>query len=169
MKKAPRRGPPRSLGVTTAAAAVTSVLTLRGIADAVRGERVISEWTDLVGAKIAQRTRPDGISDRVLWVEVSSSAWMHELNLLRPQLVRGLLERLGEPRLFDEVRFRLAGRHRRGPTVPPLPRPAPGPGRQLSGIPASGAAREAIERETSIVDDDDLRALIARVRIAHDR
>ncbi|HEY6179851.1 MAG TPA: hypothetical protein VIX73_35600, partial [Kofleriaceae bacterium] len=35
--------------------------------------------------------------------------------------------------------------------------------------PATGAARERIVREASRVDDDELRELIARVRITHDR
>jgi hypothetical protein len=35
--------------------------------------------------------------------------------------------------------------------------------------PATGAAREAIVREVAAVDDDELRELIARVRITNDR
>jgi hypothetical protein len=35
--------------------------------------------------------------------------------------------------------------------------------------PATGAIRERIVREASAVDDDELRELIARVRITHDR
>jgi hypothetical protein len=36
-------------------------------------------------------------------------------------------------------------------------------------LPASGAAREQIIREANVVDDDELRELIARVRIDNDR
>ncbi len=156
---------PRTL---KAQAAVAAALELHGITDQVRAGRVLTEWTELVGAKIAQRTRPDGIVDRVLWVEVATSAWLHELNLLRLQLLAGLRDRLGEPALFDELKFRLAGRRPRdpvalrGPRRPPLPaRPAPPP--------ATGAARERIVREAAAVDDAELRELIARVRITHDR
>ena len=42
-----------------------------------------------------------------------------------PQLLEGLLERLGEPRLFDEIRFKLAGRSRREPTTAPRARDGP--------------------------------------------
>lgn len=168
MKRAPRRGPPRALGVTSAAEAITSALSFHGISDQVRGQRVVTEWSDLVGPKIAQRTRPDGISERVLWIEVATSAWLHELNLLRPQLLRGLVERLGEPRLFDDVKFRLAGRHRREALTVPRARRSPPPPRPLPP-PATGAAREAIVREVAAVDDEDLRELIARIRITYDR
>jgi hypothetical protein len=160
--------PPRTLAVTTASEAIRAALDFRGIADDVRGERVVTEWTELVGPRIAQRTRPDRIVDRVLWVEVATSAWLHELTLLKPQLLKGLLERLGEPTLFDDLRLRLAGGPRKGAvTVPRGRRPAPPlppPAR-----PATGAAREAIVREVAGIDDDELRELIARVRIANDR
>lgn len=165
-----RRQPrtPRTRGPQTAQAAVAAALALHGITDQVRAGRVHTEWTELVGARIAQRTRPEGVFDRVLWVEVATSAWLHELNLLRPQLVASLRERLGEPAVFDELRFRLAGQRRRDPVAlraprRPAPPPAPAP------IPATGAAREQIVREAAAVDDDELRELIARVRITHDR
>jgi predicted nucleic acid-binding Zn ribbon protein len=165
-----RRQPwtPRTLGPQTAQAAVAAALALHGITDQVRAGRVVTEWTELVGARIAQRTRPEGVFDRVLWVEVATSAWLHELNLLRPQLVASLRERLGEPAVFDDLKFRLAGQRRRDPVAlraprRPAPPPAPAP------TPATGAAREQIVREAAVVDDDELRELIARVRITHDR
>ena len=169
-KKGPggRRFPDRLLATATAAAAVKNALDFHGIADDVRGERVVTEWAELVGAKIAERTRPDGITDRVLWIEVATSAWLHELNLLRPQLLAGLVERLGEPRLFDDIKFRLAGRRRRDAPVAARPRRRPAPTRPASR-PATGGAREQIVREVAAVDDAELRELIARVRITHDR
>lgn len=166
MKQPPRAQ--RTYGARAASDAVASALDLHGISEQVRAGRVVTEWTELVGPKIAQRTRPDGIVDRILWVEVATSAWLHELNLLRPQLTRGLLERLGPPPLFEEIRLRLTGRSRRDPVAlraarKPAPPPRPMP------PPATGAARERIVRETARVDDAELRELIARVRILYDR
>jgi len=167
--KASRSGRvPRTLGPQPASAAVAAALELRGIRDQVRAGRVLTEWSELVGAKIAQRTRPDGIVDRVLWVEVATSAWLHELNLLRPQLLVGLHDRLGPPALFDELKFRLAGQRRRDPVALRGPRRPPPPARPAA-IPATGAARERIVREAAAVDDAELRELIARIRITHDR
>ena len=167
MKPRSRR-PFRTREVVPAAQAVATALQFHGISDEIRAGRLLTEWADLVGPKISQRTRPDGIRERVLWIEVATSAWLHELNLLRTQLVSGLVERLGEPRLFDDVKFRLAGRKPRDPVTLRaggriIPKPPPDP------IPATGAAREQIVREVSAVDDDELRELIARVRITHDK
>jgi hypothetical protein len=162
------RRPARTRAVEPAARAIANALAFHGITDLVRAARLVTEWADLVGPKIAQRTRPDGVTDRILYIEVVSSAWLQELSLLRPQLTMQLVERLGEPRLFDKLEFRLAGRRAREQVVVPHPRKPPRADKPLP-MPASGAAREKIVREVSAVDDDELRELIARVRITHDR
>lgn len=159
--------PPRALEPRSAAAAVGAALAFRGITDEIRASRLLTEWTELVGPKISARTRPSGVFGRVLVIEVASSAWMHELNLLKAQIFTGLVDRLGEPRLFDELRFKLAsGRAAALPRKPP-PRPAQ-PARPVPP-PATGLAREQIIREAEAVDDAELRELIARVRIANNR
>jgi len=152
----------------TAAKAVGSVLELHGISDQVRAGRLLTEWADLVGPKIAQHTRPLEVRDRLVTVEVMSSAWLNELEVLRLQILAGLVARFGEPRVFDDLKFRLAGRYHRdsmqlrGRRLPPKSaRPLPPP--------ATGAARERIVREAANVEDVELRELIARVRITHDK
>ncbi len=168
MRRAPRKGPPRTLRAEPAAAAIANALAFHGIADRVRAERLVTEWTELVGPKIASRTRPDGVADRVLWIEVATSAWLQELNLLRTQLLASLVDRLGEPRLFDDLKFRLAGRRGKPAVVVPHPRRREVPQKPLPP-PATGAAREKIVNEVSGIDDDELRELVARVRITHDK
>lgn len=167
MKKLPPRGPRRTFGAESAANAINGVLALHGIADEVRAGRLLTEWVELVGPKIAQRTRPDGVNDRILWIEVATSAWLQELNLLKPQLLGNLVERLGEPRLFDDLKFRLAGRRNKHPVT--VPRARPRPVEKPLPPPATGVARESIVREVAAVDDEELRELIARVRITHDK
>jgi predicted nucleic acid-binding Zn ribbon protein len=162
------RGAPRSLEPRLAKDAIGAALAFRGIANDVRAERLLAEWTDFVGAKIAARTRPEGITDRVLVIEVVSSAWLQELNMLRAQILAGLLERVGQPRLFDELRFKIAGRSRRADVIRPRPRAGVAPPPPFTP-PATGLAREQIVREVESVDDEELRDLIARVRIANDR
>ena len=159
--------PPRALEPRSAAAAVGAALAFRGITDEIRASRLLTEWTELVGPKISARTRPSGVFERVLVIEVASSAWMHELNLLKAQIFTGLVDRLGEPRLFDELRFKLASGRAAALPRKPAPRPAQ-PARPVPP-PATGLAREQIIREAEAVDDAELRELIARVRIANNR
>jgi hypothetical protein len=148
--------------------AIDAVLALHGIAHRVRAERVLTEWSDLVGPKIASRTRPHGVEGRTLVIEVATSAWLQELSLLRAQILAGLLERVGQPRVFDELAFRLAG-HSRSPAVTARPPAPPRRAQPRSQAPATGAAREQIAREVEHVEDEDLRELVARVRIENDR
>jgi hypothetical protein len=155
--------------VRSAKDAVGAALAFRGIADAVRAERVLTEWGELVGPKIASRTRPLCVDGRALVVEVATSAWLHELTLLKPQILAGLLDRVGMPRPFADVVFRLAGRGKRQ-EAPRGPRTSDfGLRTEKKFTPATGAAREQIVREVERVDDAELRELIARVRIQHDR
>jgi predicted nucleic acid-binding Zn ribbon protein len=160
--------PARTRGVVPAGRAIATALQLRGLSDRVRAETLLTEWTELVGPKIAQRTRPEGIYERTLRIEVATSAWLHELNMLRPQLLTNLVERLGEPRLFDDLKFHLVGRRNGPPVLAPRNRRPIVPQKPLPP-PATGAARESIVREVSAVDDEELRELIARVRITHDK
>jgi predicted nucleic acid-binding Zn ribbon protein len=161
------RGAPRALEARTAAAAVGAALAFRGITDEIRANRLLTEWTDLVGPKISARTRPSGVFDRVLVVEVASSAWLHELTLLKAQILTGLHARVGEPRLFDDLRFKLASGRSSAPLARPRARPTQ-PTRPPAQ-PATGLAREQILREAERVDDAELRELIARVRITNNR
>ncbi|HEV7558206.1 MAG TPA: DUF721 domain-containing protein, partial [Kofleriaceae bacterium] len=80
MKKRYNRGPARI--VASAGEAIANVLALRGLTDQIRAQRVIAEWRDLVGERIASRTRPREVAGDALIVEVATSAWLHELNLL---------------------------------------------------------------------------------------
>jgi hypothetical protein len=134
-----------------------------------RQEQLFADWSSLVGDKVGARTRPDTIVDRVLIVEVASSAWLHELRLIRPKIVSDLLDRLGMPRLFDDIRFVLAGERKqrrpllRRPPARPVKAAPPPP------TPASGEHLREIIQDASKVEDEELRELIARVRIKHDK
>lgn len=60
----------------------------RGLAGRVEAASVIPEWPDLVGPQITRVTRPLRVSDGVLFVAVTSSVWMMELNLMKGDLMR---------------------------------------------------------------------------------
>ena len=76
---------------TSIADLVAGVLADAGIADRVAQASVVPEWASLVGARIAAVTEPLSVgNDGTLWVAVSSHAWMTELSLLEPELLRAL-------------------------------------------------------------------------------
>ncbi len=170
----PRRHAPRARRkkeVLPAGSLVAETLAGYGLSETIRTYRIAAEWDQLVGERIAKRARPIGISRRVLQVQVASSAWLHELGLLKNQLLDVLWTALGEPRLFDELSFQLAGRssaNADAPGVAPTARRPPPPPIPLPPI-ALGADRERILAETAAVVDDDLRDLISRVRTRFNR
>jgi predicted nucleic acid-binding Zn ribbon protein len=75
---------------------LAGVLADAGIADRVEQAAVVPEWGSLVGAQIAAVTEPMSVTgDGTLFVAVATNAWMNELSLLEPELLRALNARAG--------------------------------------------------------------------------
>lgn len=68
---------------------LASVLARAGLTERVAQAGVIPAWPQLVGAQIAAVTEPVRLqADGTLVVRVRSHAWMQELSLLEPELLR---------------------------------------------------------------------------------
>ena len=89
------------------AAILPGVLRELGLEDAARGWRAVVDWPALAGARLAGHTRAASFRDGVLTIEVEGSAWMHELDFLKRELVRRANQHLGADAVRD-VRFVLA-------------------------------------------------------------
>lgn len=75
---------------------VANFLAQRGLSDRVDQAGIIPEWTQLVGEQIAAVTDPRSVSaNGTLFVGVTTNAWMNELSLLEPELLRSLNTRAG--------------------------------------------------------------------------
>ena len=84
-----RRRRPAALGDVLA-----GVLRQSGLADRVEQAALLPEWGELVGPQIAAVTEPRSVSaDGTLWVAVRTHAWMTELSMLEPELLRKLASR----------------------------------------------------------------------------
>ena len=70
---------------------LAGVLKDAGIQERVEQAAVVPEWPTLVGAQIAAVTTPLLVTpDGTLFVAVSTHAWMTELSLMEPELLRTL-------------------------------------------------------------------------------
>ena len=88
---AKKRPKPQSLGDV-----MKEVLKSSDVGARIRQAQVIPEWRSLVGPQIAAVTDPLSISARgTLFVGVTTNAWMTELSLLEPQLLKRLNEKTG--------------------------------------------------------------------------
>lgn len=57
--------------------------------------RVLDEWDQIVGERLATHCRPVSFEDGVLVVSASSSAWAAQLRMLTPQLITTIEEHVG--------------------------------------------------------------------------
>ena len=85
MSDAPRRasGRPERVG-----AMVERFLEEKGVAEQVRRQGALEGWPAFVGEAIAAVTHARSLSEGTLFVEVRSSAWLMELELMKGEILR---------------------------------------------------------------------------------
>ena len=83
------------------------VLKDAGLHEQVQRAGVVDEWAGRVGDAIARVARPRIVSGSVLVVEVRSSAWLTELNMMRDEILRRVNENRSEARI-EGLRFVLS-------------------------------------------------------------
>ena len=72
-------------------AVLAEVIRAAGIEQRVEQAGIIPEWSALVGELIARVTEPQSIAaDGTLFVHVTTNAWMMELSLMEPELLKAL-------------------------------------------------------------------------------
>jgi len=72
--------------------------------------RVLEDWAERVGERIAQVARPKSVADATLFVEVRSSGWLMELDLMKRDILRKINEGRGEASI-EKIVFVLAEDH----------------------------------------------------------
>jgi predicted nucleic acid-binding Zn ribbon protein len=93
---------PAALGDVVGAYLKQSKLEVR-----VEQASVVPEWELLVGKQIAKVTKPISVTaDGTLFVAVKTNAWMTELSLMEPQLLRALNAKSGRTRV-RKIRLQL--------------------------------------------------------------
>ena len=98
-----KRRKPKKLGDV-----MGDVLSHAGIADRIAQAAVIPDWQKLVGPQIARVTEPLSITTTgTLFVAVTTNAWMTELSMMEPDLLRRLNQRTGRLQI-KKIRWQLA-------------------------------------------------------------
>ncbi|GMV04146.1 MAG: hypothetical protein AMXMBFR53_04270 [Gemmatimonadota bacterium] len=82
------------------------LLQQHGLVEQVKRMEVLDLWAEVVGEHIAGVTRAKGVSDATLFVEVRSSGWLMELNMMKGELLGRVNERLDAP--LERIVFVLA-------------------------------------------------------------
>ena len=63
-------------------------------------------WDEAVGETIARNARPAAFKGALLIVHVSSSAWIHQLQFLKNDMITKLNAAVGKP-LIEEIKFKI--------------------------------------------------------------
>lgn len=96
------RGKPTRLGDV-----VPEVLGKSGLTARLEQAAVIVHWPGIVGREIAKVTQPISVDRKgVLTVAVMSHAWMTELSMMEPDLLRAINEKSGSQKV-QRIRWRL--------------------------------------------------------------
>lgn len=77
-----------------------------GITKEVASQDALGAWESIVGPHIAEVTRATAVANGVLFVNVRSSAWLSELNMMKHEFLRRLNAGRGEGRI-DRIVLRL--------------------------------------------------------------
>jgi predicted nucleic acid-binding Zn ribbon protein len=90
---------PQPRGPEKIGSVVERFLEDAGMTEQVRRQDVLEEWPELVGERIAAVTQARSLSVGTLFVEVRSSPWLMELEMMKGEIVRRLNEGRDEGRI----------------------------------------------------------------------
>ena len=86
---------------------LAALLEKHGVKEQVERMSVLDLWPELVGEYVAEVTKAKGVSEATLFVEVRTSAWLMELNIMKGEFLVRVNERLGDVPL-ERIVFVLA-------------------------------------------------------------
>jgi predicted nucleic acid-binding Zn ribbon protein len=101
--------PPERAGPQKVGELLGGFLEKKGLREAVLRADVVEDWEERVGEAIGRVTRAQGVRDATLIVEVRSSPWLMELNLMKEEILRKVNEGRTEG-LVEGIVFVLAER-----------------------------------------------------------
>ena len=112
-------------------------------------------WHKAVGGKIAAKTLPQTIKKNILFVTVSNSVWMQELQFLKDQ-IRERINKALPALTIDDIRFTIgpiSEKHRTSSESPLLP--------------LSPEEKEDVKRHGASIKDPDLRSAFEAVMVSY--
>ena len=63
-------------------------------------------WNSIVGSTIAENAKPAAIKGGLLLVHVASSAWIHQLQFLKDDIITTMNMALGKE-MIDDIKFKI--------------------------------------------------------------
>ena len=92
------------MGTKTIQESLQSLFKELGYENKIKNFIVIDKWSEIVGEKIALKSEPQRITEKVLYVKVKSSSWRTELNMQKQLILKKIEEKFGKNLIID-IRF----------------------------------------------------------------
>ncbi|HPC01887.1 MAG TPA: DUF721 domain-containing protein [Syntrophales bacterium] len=132
-------------------------LKKEGLPQVVGDRRLKEVWDQAVGPQVAAQTFPDRVRGDTLFVRVSSSVWLHQLQFLKDE-IREKFNQFWGAGPVQNIRLHVgemppSGAKKKRPEGGPEPPPA---------VPLGARDRERIAEAVSPVKDEELRRVIQR-------
>jgi len=132
------------------------VLKKRNIPHTATDRRLLDLWSRAVGPQIAARTLPETVKRGTLYVRVSSSVWLHQLQFLKEEIL-GKVNELSGKEEIRSIFFSI------GEIPPPPPGTADPPPAAPVPAPLRKRDREMMRESLDAVRDPELREILERV------
>lgn len=87
----------KSKGLKPVGSLIDGVLDAHGVREQVERMRALEVWPDVVGEGLSGVTRAVAVDESALIVEVRTSAWLMELNMMKSDLLARVNTRLEAP------------------------------------------------------------------------
>jgi hypothetical protein len=113
-------------------------------------------WEEIVGKSVALHAQPRSIHNRILFINVSHSTWIQQLQFLKSTLTEKINSYLGEP-LIEDIRFKLA---KISPPIPASSKTLPWQREDLDE-----RTLKQIENLLQKIDDEEIRKELREVLI----
>ncbi len=113
-------------------------------------------WKEIVGESVALHAQPHSIQNRILFIHVSHSTWIQQLQFLKSTLLEKINSFLGEP-LIQDIRFKLG---KISPTLPSPPKT-----HVLEDEKLDGGTLNRIENLVQKINDEETRKELREVLI----
>jgi len=124
-----------------------------GLSRRMNEKRLLDAWEEAVGEAVAKRTEPMRIKNRILYLKVTNSVWMQQLQFMKEVIVKKLHEKTGIDFLQD-IRFFIG-------EVGPMDKEAKGGNLKRDLTPLSGSDWEQINKEVSGVQDPEMQEILS--------
>ncbi len=119
-------------------------------------QHLLEVWQKAVGPQISVQTRPDKFKRNTLFVKVSSSVWMHQLHILKQDIIEKIDEIIGKD-LIKNIHFSI------GEIPSTMPTHQYGSSFSADSYPLKDKDKKLIEKSISSVADPELKEILRRV------